>query len=130
MSPEASERFAKTILIVDDDQDSAEMLGLLLETWGYASVGASDGPSALAMAIELRPQAVLLDLTLPGLDGYEVARRLRAAPATAACLIVALSGYGRPEDRKRTADAGFDAHLVKPLEPDVLEALLGQRCHK
>lgn len=118
---------AAKILIVDDNPDAAETMAELLGTLGYECRTAADGPTGLARAVEMCPEAILLDIGLPGIDGYELAARLRATPATAGALIVALTGYGRPEDRVRSKRAGFDAHLVKPVDPDALLELLAGR---
>ena len=113
----------KRVLVVDDNVDAAESLAAILRLSGHELRSAYGGPAALEEARSFRPQAVLLDLGLPGLNGYEVARQLRADPLTSACLLVAVSGYGQPEDQARSREAGFNHHLTKP--PD-LEAL-GER---
>jgi CheY-like chemotaxis protein len=105
------------VLIVDDHHDSAESLTLLLRLWGYQTVEAHDGPAALAVAVAQRPDVILLDIGMPVVDGYEVARRLRELPATRDALIWALTGHGREEDRQRALEAGCDLHLVKPFPP-------------
>ncbi|CAL1239987.1 response regulator [Candidatus Methylocalor cossyra] len=112
------------ILVVDDNVDSADSMALLLSLDGHDARTAFDGPGALAEAAEFRPQVVLLDIGLPGMDGYEVARRLRALPDLGAVLIIAVTGYGQDDDRIRSKAAGFDHHLVKPVDPDALNALL------
>jgi signal transduction histidine kinase/CheY-like chemotaxis protein len=113
------------ILLVDDNQDAAEMLRGALEELGYAVVIAFDGPSALAIAAVFRPTTVLLDIGLPVMDGYEVARRLRASkPKGASLRLFALTGYGAEVDRQHSSDAGFQAHLVKPIDLERLHALL------
>jgi signal transduction histidine kinase/CheY-like chemotaxis protein len=112
------------VLIVEDQQDAAESLAELVRLKGYGAEVALDGPAALARAAERRPNVVLLDLGLPGLDGYEVAVRMRQLPGFAGVLLVALSGYGRDEDRRRSAAAGIDHHLVKPVDLGELERLL------
>jgi signal transduction histidine kinase/DNA-binding response OmpR family regulator len=104
------------ILIVEDNEDARQMLQMLLMLTGHEVHAAGDGPSGLEMARTKRPDIVVIDLGLPGMDGFEVARRLRAGPETDVRLI-ALSGYGQPEDRRKTLDAGFDMHLVKPVDP-------------
>jgi CheY-like chemotaxis protein len=114
----------KRVLIVDDNRDAAEMLGMLVRLWEHEVAMAHDGRSALEVAAGFRPDVVLLDLGLPELDGYEVARRMRRHPDLAEVLLVAVSGYGRPEDLQRTREAGFDEHLVKPVDPQVLAELL------
>ncbi len=114
----------RRVLVVDDNTDSAEMVGELVTAWGHDVMLAADGLSGVELATKFLPDVVVLDIGLPGLDGYEVARRLRAMPATTHSLIVAVSGYGRPEDRRKTAAAGFDAHLTKPVDLVALEKLL------
>lgn len=112
------------ILVVDDNRDSAESLAMLLELGGHEVRTSYDGVAALDAIAADRPDAVLLDIGLPGLDGYEVARRVRAMPGAAAVLLVAVSGYGGEDDRERSRDAGFDHHLVKPVDLAALERLL------
>jgi signal transduction histidine kinase/DNA-binding response OmpR family regulator len=114
----------RRVLVVDDNRDAAESLALLLEVAGHATRVSHDGPTALTTAAEFQPDAVLLDIGLPGMDGYEVARRLRAAPTTRRALLVALTGYGQIEDQRRAREAGFDHHLVKPADLEALAALL------
>jgi signal transduction histidine kinase/CheY-like chemotaxis protein len=114
------------VLIVDDNVDAAESLKLLLGTEGRVIEVSHDGQSALERAGAMRPDVIFLDIGLPGLDGYEVARRLRGLPELAGTLIVAMTGYGQPDDLKRSLDAGFDRHLVKPVDPDAIEHLLDQ----
>jgi PAS domain S-box-containing protein len=114
------------VLVVDDNCDAAESLGLLLQITGHDVRVANDGQAALRAAQEWPPDLVLLDLGMPGMDGYEVARRLRQLPVPVSPRIVALSGYGQDADRRRSAEAGFDAHLVKPLDLPELEALLAR----
>jgi PAS domain S-box-containing protein len=111
----------RRILIVDDSADSAESMALLLQIWGHDVHVASDGPHALAVAAECRPEVVLLDIGLPGMTGYEVARRLRELPDMADAVLVATTGYGQDEDRKHSREAGFALHLVKPVQPDLLQ---------
>jgi CheY-like chemotaxis protein len=114
------------LLVVDDNRDAAMTLAMLLELLGHEVVTAHDGPSALEAAREFRPALIFLDLGMPGMDGYEVARRIRQSPAVKHVVLVALTGWGQPEDRRRTAAAGFDHHLVKPPEPQALERLLAE----
>ena len=114
------------IMIVDDNRDAADSLASLLELDGHETQVAYNGDTALKRAPQFRPALVLLDIGLPGMDGYEVARQLRAAPATAAAGLVAVTGYGRVEDERRTRDAGFDAHLVKPIDLACLERIIAQ----
>jgi CheY-like chemotaxis protein len=115
---------ALRVLVVDDNRDAAQALATLLELMRHDVRVANDGAEALRMAELHRPELVLLDIGMPGMDGYEVARRLRGLPCTATARIVALSGYGQASDKMRSAQAGFDDHLVKPVEPDKLEEMV------
>jgi CheY-like chemotaxis protein len=112
------------VLVVDDNQNGADSLQQLLEIYGHESRAAYDGESALRLAREFRPDVVLLDLGMPGLDGYQVARRLRRDEGLHDALLVALTGYGSEEDRRLSAEAGFDAHLLKPADLGQLQRLL------
>lgn len=112
------------VLCVDDMADYGDMLGLLLELVGYEVRVCYDGPSALAAADDFRPDAVLLDLNMPGMDGAELGRRLRARPWADGLPLVALTGACGEDARRRTAAAGFDLHLVKPVQPDRLATAL------
>jgi CheY-like chemotaxis protein len=111
-------------LVVDDNRDAASSLGMFLELAGYEVRLAHDGASALHVAEEFRPQIVFLDLGMPGIDGYEVCRRLREAPWGRAMRMIAITGWGQDEDQRKSALAGFDLHLVKPVDPETLAALL------
>jgi two-component system CheB/CheR fusion protein len=102
------------------------MLRHVLESLGHEVHEAADGLSGLDRALALAPDAVVVDIGLPGLDGYGIARRLREA-GRRDTLLVAVTGYGQPGDRLRSSEAGFDAHLTKPIDPAVLDALLGGR---
>ena len=112
------------VLVVDDLADAADSLVLLLRLSGHEATAAYDGVSALAAAEALGPDAVFLDLGLPGLDGLAVARRLRERPGSDRVLLVALTGHGQAEDRRRSLLAGFDAFLLKPCDPRDVESLL------
>jgi signal transduction histidine kinase/CheY-like chemotaxis protein len=112
------------VLVVDDNRDGAETLAELVEMFGHAVEIADDGPAALATARARRPDVVLCDIGLPGMSGYDVARALRADPANAAVQLVAVSGYAQPGDLRRAAEAGFDRHVAKPLNPEEFERLL------
>ena len=114
------------VLIVDDNFQAAESLGLLLKLWGYESQLAHDGLAALDVAESYRPDIVLLDIGLPKLDGYEVAQRLRHSNNLSTALLVAMTGYGQDEDRRKTKLAGFDHHMVKPVNLDELRNLLAK----
>jgi CheY-like chemotaxis protein len=114
----------RRVLLVDDHDDSRNMLSLMLRFSGYEPLEARDGPEGLRMALQEKPDIAVIDIGLPGTDGYEVARRLRAEPATRALPLIALTGYGQNEDRRRALEAGFDLHLVKPVEAaQLLEAI-------
>ncbi len=117
----------RRILVVDDNQDTAQTLALLLQLQGHETRAAYDGAAALETARGFRPDVVLLDLGLPRMDGYEVARRLRSQPGAAPLFLVALTGWGQAEDRRRTREAGFDCHLVKPVDAAELQNLLAAR---
>ena len=114
------------MLVVDDNLDTAESSSLLLEIEGHDVRVAHTGPEAIEIARSFAPDVILLDIGLPGMDGYAVARVLRAAPDLAHCRIIAVSGYGQAEDRHRSHEAGFDRHLVKPVEADVLREVLAK----
>jgi signal transduction histidine kinase/CheY-like chemotaxis protein len=113
------------ILVVDDNIDAAESLGTMLAYSGHDVRVAHGGAEALTAAREFAPNVMILDLGMPEMDGYAVARAVRSDPKIASTRLIALSGYGQADDRRRTADVGFDEHLVKPVEPDVLNAALG-----
>jgi signal transduction histidine kinase len=117
--------FRQRILVVDDNIDAAESLGTMLAYSGHDVRVAHGGVEALTAAREFSPNVMILDLGMPEMDGYAVARAVRSDPRFASTRLIALSGYGQPDDRKRTADVGFDEHLVKPVEHDVLNAALG-----
>ena len=108
------------ILLVEDNADSRDALQLLLELDGHRVAVAGDGPEALARATELEPDVALIDIGLPGLDGCEVARQLRATPLGSKMRLIAMTGYSQPEARARVIEAGFDSHLVKPIDPATL----------
>jgi signal transduction histidine kinase/DNA-binding response OmpR family regulator len=115
----------KRVLVVDDNEDAAETLAMLLGLIGADVRVAHDGPAALAAFAAFAPEVVLLDIGMPGMDGYEVARRLRALDPARDTSIVALTGWGQSEDRRLAREAGFDHHLVKPANVDALRAILG-----
>ena len=127
---EAGNEPALRILVVDDNQDSACSMTLLLELQGHEVHVAHSGQAALTLAAEYRPDVILLDIGMPGMNGYEVARHVRAQETFADTLLVAVTGYGRASDVKQTESAGFDHHLVKPIDYEKLEALLAARSSK
>jgi CheY-like chemotaxis protein len=114
----------RRILIVDDNRDAAASLAMLLQLTGNQTETAFDGPAAIDVAAAFKPDVVLLDIGLPGLNGYEVARRMRQEPWGKAAKLVAVTGWGQLEDRQRSKEAGFDAHMVKPVDHDLLAKIL------
>jgi CheY-like chemotaxis protein len=124
---ERSERVSpapRRILIIEDNDDAREALHTLLELDGHRVEAAGDGRGGLELARDFEPDVVLLDIGLPGLDGYEVARALADHPARSRMRVVAITGYGQESDRDRAREAGFDAHLVKPVEVGRLRELV------
>jgi PAS domain S-box-containing protein len=122
-TPDATKR---RILVVDDNKDAATTLGRMLRIMGGEIRAAYDGVEAVETAEAYRPDVVLLDIGLPRLSGYEVARRIRAQPWGKAVVLIALTGWGQDEDKRRSREAGFDHHLVKPVDPDALMRLLAE----
>lgn len=114
------------VLIVEDNVDSAETLAELIEIWGHDARIAHHGSAAISLAVDYLPDVVLLDIGLPGISGYEVARLLRQQPDLEETLLVALTGYGQEEDRRKALSAGFDVHLTKPVNPDQLQRILAR----
>jgi two-component system, sensor histidine kinase len=122
---DAARKSASTrILVVDDNVDAADSLGIMLSYSGHDVRVVYSGRDALAVTQDFRPDAIILDLGMPGMDGYAVARAVRADPGFQQTRLIALSGYGQLEDRRRTAEAGFDEHLVKPVVFAALNAAL------
>jgi CheY-like chemotaxis protein len=117
-------RAKRRILIVDDNRDSADSMASLLSDAGHDVRTLYDGPSASLAAEEFRPQLILLDIGLPQMNGYEVARQLRKSAKVRNAVLVAFTGYGTDEDRQQSREAGFDYHLVKPLEPEALARII------
>ena len=112
------------ILVVDDNRDSADSLGMLFRLLGHDVRTTHDGLQAVAAAEEFRPDAMVLDIGLPKLDGYEVARQLRSRPWGGKMVMIAVTGWGQEEDKERSKEVGFDHHLVKPVDPTALMRLL------
>ncbi|MFC0253959.1 ATP-binding response regulator [Massilia consociata] len=112
------------VLLVDDNVDAMEMMGFLLAEMGYETCTTADASQIEELALRHKPHVIVLDIGLPGIDGYEVARRIKKSPALSSIRLVAHTGYGSPEDRRRAQEAGFDAHLVKPAELEDLEKAL------
>ncbi|HET9108408.1 MAG TPA: response regulator [Steroidobacteraceae bacterium] len=114
----------RRLLVVDDNKDAAESMSMLLEMWGHEVAFAYDGPSALETAQRWQPEAIFLDIGLPGMDGYELAERMREMPQAKDAMLIAITGYGQEDDRLRSRKAGIDHHLVKPVAPDALLSLI------
>jgi PAS domain S-box-containing protein len=114
----------RRVLVVEDNRDAAESLSMFLQLMGHEVRVAGTGPDGVAAAAAWRPDAVVSDIGLPGFDGYEVARRLRAGPARGDVLLIAVTGYGRDEDRRQSHEAGFDYHLTKPADPADIRRIL------
>jgi CheY-like chemotaxis protein len=122
----ASAEHRPRVLVVDDNKDFALSLGLMVQAMGYEVRVEHDGLAGLAAAEAIHPRIAFLDIGMPKLNGYELARRLRAIPATAACILIDVTGWGQASDRQRAREAGFDEHIVKPLQLDRLQKLLGR----
>jgi len=118
------------VMVIDDSRLQAKSMGMLLELWGYEVRIAHDGPSALSAAQEFLPHAALVDIGLPGMDGYELARQLRQLPELGKTVLIAQTGWGRDQDRERSKDAGFDHHLTKPIDHQQLEKILAALSNK
>jgi CheY-like chemotaxis protein len=114
------------LMVVDDNVDAAQMLALLLEAAGHSVAVCGDARQALDAVVASPPALLFVDIGLPGMDGYELVRRLRRLPETAMACIVAITGYGTPQDRERALAAGFDEHLVKPIPPKALYGILAR----
>jgi two-component system CheB/CheR fusion protein len=114
------------ILVVDDCHDSADSLALLVQLWGHEVVVAYNGPNALDVARAHRADVVLLDIGMPGMDGFAVARRLREMPGMEKALLVAITGHGHTADVRRGKEAGIDCHFIKPVDPTELRTVLAR----
>ena len=125
-SPNSSDA-TQRILVVDDNRDSAETLSMLLELMGNEISVAYDGEQAVAMAKEIKPDVVLLDVGLPKLNGYDVARMIRQESWGSKPMLVAITGWGQTEDKELSREAGFDHHLVKPVDHDYLLTLIQRK---
>jgi signal transduction histidine kinase/ActR/RegA family two-component response regulator len=125
-APATAQGRARRVLIVEDQQDMRDILRMALEDAGYLVFEAGDGPSAVEAVASVAPEVALIDIGLPGFDGYEVARRIRKMSGSSRIVLVALTGYGQPDDRRRSSATGFDVHLVKPVDIDALNAVLAE----
>jgi CheY-like chemotaxis protein len=123
-SPAMATGRSQRVLIADDNRDAADSLALMLRVMGHDVRTAYDGEQALQEAEAFRPSLALLDIGMPRLNGYDTARALRAKPYGPGMMLVALTGWGQPEDKRRSQLAGFDHHLVKPVDPSALDHLL------
>jgi PAS domain S-box-containing protein len=124
IAPPGESRGAVRALLVDDNADAGDSLSLLLQLGGHTTRIARDGPEALKVVTEFKPDIVLLDIGLPGMTGYDVARAIRRMPELGSPLLVAVTGWGAPEDRLRSKEAGFDEHLTKPVDISMIEVIL------
>jgi CheY-like chemotaxis protein len=125
--PEKPRAAGSKIVVADDNRDAADTLAMMLTLAGNEVRTAGDGQEAVAVAEAFRPDAMLLDIGMPRLNGCDACRRIREQPWGRDILVVALTGWGQEEDRRRSQEAGFDAHLVKPVDPAALDKLLGSR---
>lgn len=118
------EASSRRVLIVDDNEDAANSLAMILQLGGHQTVPVYSAVDALQRAATFKPEVVLLDIGLPGMNGYEVAQKMRELPGLRDIRLIAVTGYGRADDRLRARDAGFDDHLTKPVEFAILERVL------
>ena len=124
-SPARSVQSARCVVIVEDNADSRRMLEAMLTLDGYTVASAADGREGLEMILKVRPRIAIIDIGLPGIDGYQVARKVREVLPGEEVFLIALTGYGRPEDRRAVQEAGFNEHLIKPLKPNEFTRVLG-----
>jgi CheY-like chemotaxis protein len=123
-APSDAPASGKQVMIVDDNRDAADSLQMLFEVYGYRAACAYDGASALAAVRAATPDIVVMDLGMPGMDGYQTARAMRALPGGDAIVLIALTGWGHEDAREKTAGAGFDHHIVKPVNFETLRSWL------
>lgn len=124
--PKAKPALPRQVLIIEDNKDGRDMLQLVLELWGHHVEVAANGVEGVKKALESHPEVALVDIGLPYLDGYQVAKRLRA-DFGCRIFLIACTAYGSPEDRRRSLEAGFDVHLVKPVDLEELDGWLERR---
>lgn len=122
--PQSRRAKRRRVLLIEDHKDAREMLRMMLELAGHVVYEAADGASGLEVLNAERPDVGIIDIGLPRMDGYQVARRIRDLPHGRDMLLLALSGYGSPSDAKRSVEHGFDHHLVKPVDPDYLTQMI------
>jgi len=108
------------VVVIEDNTDIRDSLTSILQRWGHEVSAEADGHAGLARVLETKPDVALVDIGLPGLNGYDVARRIRAAIPNGELRLIAITGYGQPADRERALEAGFDVHLLKPIAPEAL----------
>ena len=123
-SSDAAKAARRRVLIADDNRDGAEIMAMLLDQFGYDVQLAFTGPDAVAAAEKYHPHVAILDIGMPGMNGYEVAQRIRAAPWGESIMLIAVTGWGQDEDKRKAHDAGFNQHLIKPVDPNILESLM------
>jgi CheY-like chemotaxis protein len=116
----------RRVLLADDNRDGADSLAMLLKISGHDVRVAYDGPSAVSLAQAFRPDVAIVDIDMPGMDGYAVARILRGESWASGLILLAVTGWGQEADRNRAVEAGFDSHLTKPVDPERLSSLLSQ----
>ena len=117
-SSEGTKPLRRRVLIADDNRDGAEIMAMLLDQFGYDVQLAFTGPDAVAAAEKYRPHVAILDIGMPGMTGYEVAQRIRAEPWGESIMLIAVTGWGQDEDKRKAHEAGFNQHLIKPVDPD------------
>ena len=125
MKPTASQKSTtRRVVVIDDNADIRESLQMLLAMWGHQVSMAAEGRAGVALVVRDRPDVALIDVGLPGMNGYDVAREIRQSLPNGATKLIAVTGYGQPSDRELAKQAGFDMHLLKPISPEVLQRLL------
>lgn len=124
MTPNRRNGVHRRILVVEDDADGREAMRVLLETWGHDVAIAANGEDGIRLAVEGRPEIVLLDIGMPGMDGYRVAERIRAGENGDEPFLIAFTGWTREEDRRHAREAGCDTYVMKPIDPDRLRVLI------
>lgn len=116
----------RRVVVIDDNADIRESLQMLLAMWGHEVAMAAEGRAGVALVVRDRPDVALIDVGLPGMNGYDVAREIRQSLPKGATKLIAVTGFGQPSDRELAKQAGFDMHLLKPISPEVLQRLLAE----